>query len=46
MAKILVLRRRRTERKIVRMTRLLVTLDAIAAGTRPAPRRVSRIALR
>jgi hypothetical protein len=44
--KTLVFRRRRNERKIARMARLLVALDTIAAGTRPAPRRPSRIAAR
>jgi hypothetical protein len=46
MAKILVFRKRQKERKIARMARLLITLDTIAAGARPAPRRPSRIAVR
>jgi hypothetical protein len=41
-----VLRRRRNERRIARLARLLVALDTIAASSRPAPRRVSRIAVR
>jgi hypothetical protein len=44
--KALLFRRRRNDRKIARMARLLVALDAIAAGARPAPRRLSRIAVR
>jgi hypothetical protein len=41
-----VFRRRRIERKIARMARLLVALDALAAGARAAPRRTARIAVR